>query len=78
MDGKGQEILIANYISSCYNMLGSDNLCELSTLTLYRYRTNSGRSKNSNTMRPFAARCLSTYLKQLAHGRFLFLVFFIK
>ena len=34
MDGKGQDILIGNYISSCYKILGSDNLCELSSLML--------------------------------------------
>lgn len=68
MDGKGQEILIEEYILSCYNILGSDNLCELSTLMLSWYRTNPGRLTNSNTTQPFAACCLAKYLKHLAHG----------
>lgn len=73
MDGKGQEILIEDYILSYYNILGSDNLCELSTLMLSWYRTNSGRSTNSNHHAT-----LAKDLKRLAHGRLLLLVFVVE
>lgn len=69
MDRKDQDILIGDSNSEKKRkkkkLDGPDNLRELPPLMASRCHTNSGRPTNSNTTRPFAARCLSADLNAL-------------